>query len=361
MIFALALAVLLLFLKIAYDRINEISEQEDYVHMYNLADAIRREVLLASQVHTNYLRRFELPNTINGKNYTIRLLDDNALYKQGIEINLTEINGRVLRSDFYTLPVDTKGQFSTSINEEVLEHCVTKSDYDNIRISRNQASIEFVALDNNHDGTFEYDHTNIRERINNGKLQVNAGAIVEVVVRLNCVENVQAIQFTLGFENLEYVDIEGDSSTHINGNIVTLLQRLGDVHIRNPPFNMDVQSSEFAFFKRIFDEIEYEGKVGAGNNGQHNYWDPTNTDGDALSTISGGMIAYDFQTGSGDLAKIRFEVTGTSGDTASIVFDPDFEQSNGLSGNLVILDTSTGHTTTVGLPTSKVGAYLDIT
>ena len=88
-IIAFVIAIFVGFLYVLNIQITEIGLNEDKVAMRNLGDAIVNEVVMARQVHANYLRKFEIPGTLNGKNYSISMLDIGPSKRYGFQINLT--------------------------------------------------------------------------------------------------------------------------------------------------------------------------------------------------------------------------------------------------------------------------------
>ncbi|MBN1502093.1 hypothetical protein JW930_00990 [Candidatus Woesearchaeota archaeon] len=336
---------------ITYAQVTDLADKRDYAHMMSLANIIKTEVVLASQVKNNYIRRFELPPRLNSKLYKIELNPKNSMYKDELEIQLLDENNEVMKRYNSILPVKIKGSFMEEVKGEMLDYCITQNSHDGIRIARNQASIEFYKVNEGEDLDIE-----------DGKLKVSNEDIVELLVRLNCVENIQAIQFTLAFPE--------DKLTFIEYCVEDDMAKISAVQ-RNPETSDSCrQELNAAFFEEIFEGgiFGYDLQQYRQNPPKrlHSFWDPGSNDDpteDTAGTITGGFIAEDFETGSGDIAILKFEVKPDADEgEATVEFDPEFNPLlyPGSDENLVILDISTGKETTGGLPDSKVGATLII-
>src|SRR3989344_8447674 len=136
LIFTLIFLVIVGLLYISNRRLSEIADQREYLFMQGLANSIKNEIVLASSVNNNYIRKFSLPNKLGGRAYNISIEEGDSLV-----INLFE-NNRKIKDYFTLLPINVKGTFVEDISYETREHCITKNDYDGIRISRFQASVE---------------------------------------------------------------------------------------------------------------------------------------------------------------------------------------------------------------------------
>jgi hypothetical protein len=183
LIFSLVFFALIGFIYLIKTRMAEINEEQDIIAMRNLANSIKSEVLLASSVNNRYLRRFEIPYKINGREYKMWINKNDEL-----TINLFE-NKKVIKEYFTVFPVKVKGTFIEEITPNTTDHCITKEDYDDnrvIRISRNQVSLE------------------------TDEKPVKKGEDFDVRVALNCVDNIRSIQFTVKYdpEKVEFKEVE---------------------------------------------------------------------------------------------------------------------------------------------------------
>lgn len=169
------------FLSLMNFQFSEAEEKKDYTLMNDLADSIKNEAFMATKVQYNYIRKFEIPYTLNGKDYLIDLNKD----------SLT-ITNEENRSVTVVLSVEVKGGFIDKNRLGELEHCITKSELDGIRISRNQASIEPNIT------------SDLRDIDNDGILEIESGKEFDVYVRLNCLEDIHMVKFSLELENLDY-------------------------------------------------------------------------------------------------------------------------------------------------------------
>ena len=236
-------------------RMSEISRQQDYLIMKNLADNIKNEIVLASSVSDNYLRKFNVPAFIEGEKYNLSVNDDELAISIGSNKN------------YYTvLPIRIKGNFIDNINPNTTQHCITKNDFDGIRIAKNQATLEV------------YQDNKITNQIN---ISVNPKFFI--IVYLNCLENVLSIRFTVNYpaDVLEFED-----TTPI---------------VRNIP-----QYKQFnPFFKNYIVIYPYP---------------------EEESKITFGYLGNECTTGSGGFAIIRFKATQAS--FASIDFDSGLGENN---------------------------------
>ncbi|MBT4648259.1 class III signal peptide-containing protein, partial [archaeon] len=139
LIFTVVLSSFLLFLNIINSRLGEVQEQKEYILMQTLASNIKEEIILATQVHNNYIRRFSIPLNINTKDYNM------YIEKNELKIDLYDAGnyeGEPSKTVYAVLPIDVKGGFVEEKDENTLDHCVTKNQFDGIRISRNQVSLD---------------------------------------------------------------------------------------------------------------------------------------------------------------------------------------------------------------------------
>jgi len=178
-IFSLIFFTLVAFIAGINKRVADLSEQQETLAMKSFSDSIKSEILLASSVSDNYIRRFNIPYRINGKLYKIDMINDDftvSLFEQGKLVN-----------DYYTvLPISVKGRFVENISINTTDHCITKNNYDGIRVSRNQASLDPNAT------------------------VLKKGDRVDIMFSLNCIENILSAQITIKYDpsilNLESVE-----------------------------------------------------------------------------------------------------------------------------------------------------------
>ena len=188
LIFTLVLLLSMVFLSLLSARLSDAENKKDFALMQNLAHTIQNEILLASQVHDNYIRKFEIPYDINGKNYSMKLEKDELI------INITGENGSTV---YNVLPQEIKGGFLENNKLGFLDYCITKN-RNEIRISRNQASLEYAAYDQGDFGfdTADYNYINALS----GPLSVNRDGKFRIYLRVNCVINLQSIVFDLYYD-----------------------------------------------------------------------------------------------------------------------------------------------------------------
>ena len=168
-IFALIFFALAGFFYIMNERMSELAEKREYNLMSALANSIINEVVVASSVSNNYMRKFEIPTRILGEKYNMSIEQD--------EIAIRLIEGNRVRKEYYAaFPIPVKGTFIENIGENTTGHCVTRSDYDGVRISQNQ-----VSIDSEND-------------------TVKVGDSFKVYVALYCVENALNGGFTLHYD-----------------------------------------------------------------------------------------------------------------------------------------------------------------
>ena len=134
-IFSLVFTALLGFIYIINEQISELSDKQEQLVMKSLSNNIINEVILASSVNNNYIRNFDIPVKLLGRDYKLDI-DNNELTIQILENNN-------IKSEYLSVfPVDVKGTFIQEISEDTTRHCVTKNQKDSIRISKNQASLD---------------------------------------------------------------------------------------------------------------------------------------------------------------------------------------------------------------------------
>ena len=181
MIFVLVLFALSGFIYIINQRLFELSTKQENLVLKHLADSIINEVILASSTNNNYVRKFNIPANLFGKDYKISI-DNSELY-----INVLE-NNKTYLEYFTVFPIPVKGNFIQDIRENTTEHCVSKSG-EGIRISRTQASIDPNATE----------------------LSVNEE--FEVFISLHCVSDVKSARFTIKYDptKLELLTTESEA------------------------------------------------------------------------------------------------------------------------------------------------------
>lgn len=222
LIFAIVLSVSVFFLGILNKNLSEINDKKDFALMQKFANNIRNEIVMASQVRDNYVRKFEVPYTINSKNYTIKLQKDELI------VNITHENNKRIQ---IFLPQEVKGGFLENNELGFLDYCISKNNNE-LRISRNQASLEYSAYDNQNDGfniPADYDYADSII----GLLSINKNENFRIYLRVNCVLNLQSIDFNLVFDNdrLRYISaLKQTDHGIIAGNPNELSQWLGDAY-----------------------------------------------------------------------------------------------------------------------------------
>jgi hypothetical protein len=178
LIFSLVFLSLSGFIYIINQRLFELSKKQEVLELKQLADSIVNEVSIANSMNNNYVRKFDIPQKILGKNYRMRI-DDSEL-----TITVLENNNTYLEY-FTAFPIPVKGSFIQNINYNTTQHCISRS-YDGVRISRTQASID----------------PNVTKIGLNGQF--------EVFVSLHCVKDTKSARFTLKYdpEKLTYKSSE---------------------------------------------------------------------------------------------------------------------------------------------------------
>ncbi|MBT3720966.1 DUF4215 domain-containing protein [archaeon] len=169
MIFSLVFFALSGFIYVINDRMNEISVKQEELIMKSLADSIINEIVLASSFNNNYMRRFDVPVKLFGQDYNMSI-EDNFIHIEVIE------NGNVRIEHFAAFPIHVKGSFIDEINLTNTEHCVTKNDFDGVRISKNQASLDVLSS------------------------SVRVGEEFELYVSLHCIEDAKSFTVTVEYD-----------------------------------------------------------------------------------------------------------------------------------------------------------------
>ena len=212
-IMAFVIAVFVGFVYILSNQLSAIGLNEDKVAMRNLGETIRNEVLLARSVHANYIRHFPIPEKLNGKNYSIILIDPNDIWKYGLQIN---ISGLV---EYFSLPVDVKGQF-VGVEPDFLEYCITKGKKD-VAISRNQVGLEYACYDEACDEAIALNQDGVLEVVNDREFSLYLMA--------NCVQDFQTASFEINHDGFAYIkakqawdhdDISGSAPYMIYGDFM---------------------------------------------------------------------------------------------------------------------------------------------
>lgn len=183
LIFSLVFFSIMGFLYIANTKLDEINDQKEQLILETVADDIINEVVIASSVEDNYVRKFDVPGRLLGKYYEMSI-EDNLLM-----IDVFDRSGNIYKNYFKHIPIAVKGTFIEKINETNKEHCVSKSDFDGVRISKTQASLDLAP------GTGEI---------------TAGGEQFEVYLSLHCVENIRSLKFFIEYNEtyLDFVDFE---------------------------------------------------------------------------------------------------------------------------------------------------------
>ncbi len=175
-IFSLVFTALLGFIYIINERMSELSEKQEQLVMKSLANNIFNEVVLASSVNNNYIRNFDVPVKLLGRDYKM-FIDNN-------ELSIQIIDG----PDYFApFPVEVKGTFIENIDVNTTRHCITKNKVDGIRISKNQASLETEVL------------------------EVTKGDEFIVYVSLFCIVDLKSIRVTIKYDPVQLEIIKQES------------------------------------------------------------------------------------------------------------------------------------------------------
>lgn len=303
LIFSFVILIFITFMNLINNQFSEVNEEKDFKEMQNLAELIRNEVVIASQVHNNYIRKFKIPSTINQNPYNI------ILEKDLLVINISNEKQHLL-----ILPINVKGSFTDEIKIGELDHCITKTISDGIRISKNQASIELnITQDTDNDGIVE----------------IGVGEDFFAYLRINCVENIKGLGVTLRYdpeyltflENVTLYQKEdtGEFSSYLSENPFIEQEPKRKYHNANPWYGGDVES---------------EGTI-------------------KLGYLNSGRL----DTGSGNIFRMKFMAKATTDETL-IEFDPDAIYATKLR-DLEILGVSV--TKQGALPKTKINTKVEIT
>ena len=213
-------------------KISEIAQKQDLLEIENLANSIRNEIILATQVHDNYVRRFEIPLTLNGKKYSIKLLPEFGK-KEVLEIKTDD------RTETYDLPVKITGAF-LEVKDDSLDYCVAKG-REEISLSKNQLELS------------------------NNATNVSLNTPFSLYVKANCIENLQTAEFTIKFpENIKYI---GARKAHNHEEVTEILS---DIY-GSAMFNGDEKDKSGKSINNAFFNIECENDciVTISNSGQY--------------------------------------------------------------------------------------------
>jgi hypothetical protein len=162
------------FIYIINERLFELSKKQENLVLKHLADSIINEAIIASSANNNYVRKFDIPIKMFGKDYKMKI-EDSELSIEVLENNKTYL-------EYFTVfPMQVKGNFIQDIKENTTEHCVSKSE-EGIRISRTQASID----------------PNVTS--------INTGQEFDVFISLHCVTAIKYDQ-----DKLELLDAESEA------------------------------------------------------------------------------------------------------------------------------------------------------
>lgn len=300
MIFSLVFIALIGFMYIITQRLSGVNEQQEDLLMKNLANNIISEIELASSVNNNYLRRFNIPPVINGKEYSLEI-EDNIL-----SIRLFEGKFQVNKHSA-ALPLPVKGTFIEKITVNTTDHCISKNNVDGIRIARNQAALDTSLTEASQD-----------ESIN-------------VIISLNCVDNIKSVQFTIKYDPDFFVELVSD-----NIKPVTQQNSPGS----NALFDSVIPGLEFDFSGKYLNPPSTEYLYNDKDYARYTY----------------AFIGSNCASGSGAVANVTFRVKDSpSTGTTTIEFDPNFDNSE-----LLVLDCTTNQYTKEGIPDSKTSVRINI-
>lgn len=257
MIFTLVLFALSGFIYMINNQMQEISKKQEQIVMKSLADSIINEVVLASSFNNNYMRRFEIPAKLFGQDYNMSIQGEYLI------INVLE-NNKARLEYLATLPLYVKGSFVEKINASNLKHCVTKSDFDGIRISQNQASLDVL------NSTIETEKE------------------FELYVSLHCVEDAKSFTITI----------------HYDPKMVEIIEAVPVI-----------RNYEFKDKNPLF--LDY--------NLIYNYENSPEHIDENIGRFSYGFLGDECSTGSGNVAMIRFKTLDKTGKT-EIKFDERIDE-----------------------------------
>ncbi|MEM3074453.1 MAG: hypothetical protein QW727_00725 [Candidatus Pacearchaeota archaeon] len=101
-IFGAILFFFVLFLGVISGNINEKNKEKENIIVQNIALNVREEIALASKSSNGYSRKFNLPQTIIGKNYEVKIVN-NSIYvyteDTGVLYNIVPVNGEILKGE----------------------------------------------------------------------------------------------------------------------------------------------------------------------------------------------------------------------------------------------------------------------
>jgi hypothetical protein len=301
MIFTLVFAAVIGFIVIINSRLTDIKNDQDVLIMKDLASNIKSEIALAASVNNNYLRRFSIPSRLEGREYKIALTTD--------ELSIKMLEGGITVNDYFTiLPVPVKGGFIENIDINSTEHCITKNDFDGIRIARTQASLDV-----------DTSNMTLTESI-----VLKKGDEFGVFFSLNCVQDIRSARFTVRYN---------DSIFEID-------------KAKTEPITMDNNNKLNPLFPDLVTELFYEGK----DLGESYSYLPFITD----TRYTYSFIGSECSSGSGNIASMRFKVKNDApAGKAEISFDDTFK-----GQEIVVLDCKTNKLTQDSVPTSRKNAVV---
>ncbi|MBN2423291.1 hypothetical protein JXB41_08770 [Candidatus Woesearchaeota archaeon] len=353
-IFTLIFIAFLGFLVMINSTITDITEEEDYAAMRNFAENIKNEVILATQVHDNYLRRFHVPADLNGKEYNAYLRGDI------LDIELKE-SYEITKTYTTALPVEVKGGFIEDKTQNLTDHCITKNNFDGVRIARNQVSLEL------------YDLNGLPIQSEEEFTSLSKGKTFYVYARMSCVEDIRGVQFTISFDENKIKHIGHSVIDRTTGEENPLFGEI--IGSGNKPEGLD-----FSNFKPPVTAIAYMDPENSAEDNAEPY--PLfymsgelayPEKGDDLARITIGFIARDCGTGVGNIAKIKFQVKSDAEEGNTLIqFDPEFNPDLYslinpeipdqvlLEDNLLVYDCKTLEKNIEALPDTKVNAKLRI-
>ena len=79
MLVMLAFMILVVFSSVVRDRYSEVRMEEEYVALKDVVGMLQSEINTAFSVSDDYSRTFELPDSVEGHNYTVRILDGHLI------------------------------------------------------------------------------------------------------------------------------------------------------------------------------------------------------------------------------------------------------------------------------------------
>ena len=99
--------IILLFLTITFlvasgDKLSDFKSEKEIFLLKDIAATVRNEVQIAYAMDSGYVRAFQLPDTLEGDNYTVSIQNgfiSAAVGNQIVEIAVQPVNGTLIKGD----------------------------------------------------------------------------------------------------------------------------------------------------------------------------------------------------------------------------------------------------------------------